>query len=145
MRRVPPARKRKGRWLAAFADESVLRREQLRDNLTPRMTADDIKRLRGELGCSLGELAAAVGVETRVLLAWESGDEFPTKKHSDKLRKLGEAGPDAVPKKGRAKAANPMTALSDPRLWTLFRKLLAHPALRTEVERLAEKYDDPGK
>lgn len=113
--------------------------------ISREMNADEIKRLRADLACSVGELAAAMGVETRLVLAWESGDEFPTKKYSDKLRKLGEAGPTAIPRKSRAKGEDPLVALSDPRIWTILRKLLAHPPLRTEVERLAEKYDDPAK
>lgn len=108
------------------------------------MTAEEIKRLRQDLGCSVGELASALGVETQTVLAWEAGDEFATKKHADKLRKLLAAGPAAFPRKQRAsKAASPLTLLSDPKLWRIVRKLLAHPALLREVERLADGYDDP--
>lgn len=108
------------------------------------MTAEEIKRLRQELGCSVGELASALGVETRAVLAWEAGDEFPTKKHADKLRKLLASGPAAFPRKDRAsKTSNPLTLLSDPKIWKILRKLLAHPALLREVERLADGYDDP--
>lgn len=108
------------------------------------MTAEEIKSLRQELGCSVGELAAALGVETREVLAWEAGDEFPTKKHTDKLRKLLAAGPAAFPRKERPpKPTNPLTLLSDPKVWKILRKLLAHPALLRDVERLADAYDDP--
>lgn len=108
------------------------------------MTALQIQQLRRELGCSVGELAAAVGVETRVVLAWESGDEFPTKKHADRLEKLLAAGPEAFPRKTRgAKSADPLTLLGEPRVWKIVRKLLAHPAFLRDVEKLSEGYEDP--
>jgi transcriptional regulator with XRE-family HTH domain len=105
------------------------------------MTGADIKKLRDGLGCSMGDLAKAVGVDVRTVVAWESGDLFPTKRHSAKLEALRRAGPEAA----RAKKTAPSgTALLDePRLWTVFRKLLAHPELFAKVEELAEKYPNP--
>jgi DNA-binding XRE family transcriptional regulator len=108
------------------------------------MLPEDIKRLRAELDCSIGELADAVGVDTRTLLGWEAGDLFPTKRHCDRLEALRREGPNAVPRKPRGKRpAGGLDLLADPRLWTLVRKLLAHPALFAEAEKIAERYDDP--
>ena len=56
------------------------------------MQAEDVKRLRESLACSIGELAATVGVDVKTVLAWESGDLFPTKRHADKLKALAKAG-----------------------------------------------------
>ena len=109
------------------------------------MSPDEIKKLRDELGCTVGELSEAVGADVKTVLAWESGDLFPTKRHSDKLQAARLAGPGAIKRKPRGKKAPPpsgMALLADPRLWTIVRKLVAHPELVTEVERLAEKYED---
>ena len=105
------------------------------------MTPDDVKRARTRLQCTAKELAAALDVEPAQVAAWERGDQFPTKRHVDALARLVEAGPASVPK--RAKGADPLAALRDPDVWTLLRKLLAHPRLRAEVAKIAEKYEDP--
>ncbi|HEX4476472.1 MAG TPA: helix-turn-helix domain-containing protein [Polyangiaceae bacterium] len=105
------------------------------------MVPDDIKRLRDELSLSLGELADAVGTDVRTVLAWESGDLFPTKRHSVRLVALREAGPQPKPKKKpRAPAPDP---LADPRLWAVVRKLVAHPDFLDRAEQLAVEYEDP--
>jgi transcriptional regulator with XRE-family HTH domain len=109
------------------------------------MLPDEIKKLRDELGCSIGELSEAVGVDVKTLLEWEAGDRFPTKRHADKLQAVRLAGPGAIKRKPRGKKQQPtgVALLADPRLWTIVRKLVTHPDLVAEVERLAEKYDDP--
>jgi transcriptional regulator with XRE-family HTH domain len=108
------------------------------------MSPEDVQRLRKELACSVGELAAAVGVEVRTVLAWESGDLFPTKRHAARLEALKSAGRDAFPRKSRGKAPAPgLALLAEPRLWAVLRKLTAHPELFREVEKLADGYDDP--
>ncbi len=108
------------------------------------MLADDIKRLRTALDCSVGELAEAAGVDVRTVLDWESGERFPTKRHADKLEALRGAAPGAIRRKLRGK--KPPTGfalLADSRLWAIVRKLVAHADMMTEVERIATKYDDP--
>jgi len=108
------------------------------------MGPGDIKRLRDELGCSIGELAETLGVDVKTVLDWEAGERFPTKRHADKLESIRRTGPSAVLRKPRAKKApTGLSLLADPRLWTIVRKLVAHPDFLTEVERLAEKYEDP--
>lgn len=110
------------------------------------MFAEDIKALRQELSCSTRELAVAVGVEQAVVLAWEKGESFPTKKHAERLAALRAEGKGAivrVPRRGAP--ATPMAALADPALWTLLRKLIAHPELRKATEQLAATYDDPAQ
>lgn len=109
-----------------------------------KMSPDAVKRLRELLSCSVGELAAAVGTDVKTLMAWEAGDLFPTKRDVSRLNALEAAGPTAFPRKSRSKAAATGVALlADPRLWTIVRKLTAHPDLLRAVEKLADGYDDP--
>ena len=107
------------------------------------MTPDDIKALRKDLACTAKELAAALGTDQATVLAWEKGDLFPTKAFVDKMTQLRARGPAAIPKK--AKGADPMKVLSDPALWELLRKLVAHKKLRDEVVKLASAYGDPAQ
>lgn len=100
-----------------------------------------MKRARTTLQCSTRELAAALGLEPSVVTGWERGELFPTKKHVEEIARLLAAGPGAVPKK--AKGGDPLDALRDPDVWMLVRKILAHPKLRADATKLAEKYDDP--
>lgn len=105
------------------------------------MTPDDLKALRKDLGCTAKELAQALGIEQATVLAWEKGDLFPTKPFIDKMEALRAKGPAAIPKK--AKGDHPMKVLSDPALWDVVRKLVAHKKLRDEVIKLAAAYPDP--
>lgn len=91
------------------------------------------------------ELAAALEIEPRLVVAWEDGEKFPTKRHVEAMQALAEKGPTAIARKGRRRgdAMTPMQALADPGLWSLFRKLLAHPELRRRALEIAETYDDP--
>lgn len=108
------------------------------------MSPEDVQRLREALACSLGELAAAAGVDVKTVMAWESGELFPTKRHATRLEALKSAGPSAIPRKLRTNApAGGIALLGEPRLWTIVRKLTAHPELLREVEKIAEPYDDP--
>jgi transcriptional regulator with XRE-family HTH domain len=108
------------------------------------MTGSDIKRLRSELDCSVGELAETIGVDAKTVLEWESGDRFPTKRHADKLTALRAAGPSGVKRRTRKRSGRQgLDLLADPRLWAIIRKLLAHADLLAEVERAAERYEDP--
>lgn len=105
------------------------------------MTPDDLKALRKDLACTAKELAQALGIEQSTVLAWEKGELFPTKPFIDKMEALRAKGPAAIPKK--AKGDNPMKVLSDPALWDVVRKLVAHKKLRDEVIKLAAAYPDP--
>ncbi|HVU01743.1 MAG TPA: XRE family transcriptional regulator [Polyangiaceae bacterium] len=109
------------------------------------MSPADIRKLRAELDCSVGELAGTLGVEVKTVLAWESGDLFPTKKHADRLTAMAREGASAVVRKARpsAQPKRGLAALSEPRLWAVVRKLAAYPDFLTEVERLGERYDEP--
>ena len=107
------------------------------------VSPDEIKELRRALRCSAKELAGALGLEQAEVLAWEKGDLFPTKKHVAAMGALREKGPDAIPRKRRGKPATPVAALADPELWTIVRKVAAHPALFDEVRKLADAYPDP--
>jgi transcriptional regulator with XRE-family HTH domain len=107
------------------------------------MQPEDVKRIRGALACSIGELAAAVGVDVRTLLAWESGDQFPTKRHADRLAALEKEGPSAIKRKRPAKTPEGPALLADPRFWTVVRKLATNPEFFAAVEKLSETYGDP--
>ncbi|KYF91401.1 helix-turn-helix transcriptional regulator [Sorangium sp. So ce296] len=108
------------------------------------MAPEDIKKLRQELGCTARELAGALGIEQETVLAWEHGDLFPTKRFVGMMEELRRKGPEAIPrKKKKQAAASPLQLLSDPELWRLFRKLLAHPELRSAAMKLADTYPDP--
>ncbi|WP_044964518.1 helix-turn-helix transcriptional regulator [Sorangium sp. So ce281] len=108
------------------------------------MAPEDIKKLRQELGCTARELAGALGIEQETVLAWEHGDLFPTKRFVGMMEELRRKGPEAIPRKKRRQvAASPLQVLADPELWRLFRKLLAHPELRSAATKLAEAYPDP--
>ena len=107
------------------------------------MTPDEIKALRKDLACTAKELAAALGLDQATVLAWEKAELFPTKQYIDKMNELRVKGPGAVPRK--SKGGNPVAALTDPRVWEVFRKLLAHKKLRDEVTKLAAGYPDPAE
>lgn len=105
------------------------------------MTPEEIKQARVTLKCTGKELAAALGLEPSVVLAWERGEMFPTRQYVEKIESLLSQGPSSIPKK--AKGGDPFEALRDPDVWALIRKVLAHPKLRSEVAKLAAKYDEP--
>lgn len=107
------------------------------------MTSDELKALRRDLSCTAKELAQALGIEQATVLAWEKGDLFPTKPHIDKMLALRAKGPGAVPRKAKGDA--PMKVLSDPAVWSVVRKILAHKKLRDEVVKLAAPYADPAE
>ena len=104
------------------------------------MTPEEIKKARLELRCTAKELALALEVEPSTVMAWERGEMFPTRQYVEKLQEFVTSGPAAIPKK--AKGADPLDALRDPEVWALIRKLVTHPKLRTEVQKLADKYED---
>lgn len=103
------------------------------------MTADDIRALRKELAYSQRQLAEALKIEVEVVREWEREEHFPTKAHCaamDALRRSPTVRPAAKP-------VSVMQHLADPRFFSLIRKLLAHPKLRTEADKLAAAYPDP--
>ncbi|WP_394832815.1 XRE family transcriptional regulator [Pendulispora rubella] len=107
------------------------------------MSPDEIKELRKSLSCTAKELAAALGLEQKTVMAWEQGELFPTKQFVDRMNALREKGPSAIPRK--SKGTNPIKTLADPQLWELFRKLAAHKKLRDDVAKLAANYSDPSE
>jgi transcriptional regulator with XRE-family HTH domain len=102
------------------------------------MTADDIKALRKELGITQRALAEALKIEVAEVRAWEASEGFATKAHCGAMERL-RTNPPPKP----AKSASPMQLLADPKFMLLVRKLMAHPKLRAEVERLAAEHPDP--
>lgn len=105
------------------------------------MTGEEIKALRKELGCTARELADTLGLEQKLVMAWEKDELFPTKANVDKMAALRTQGKAAIVRK--AKGDDPFKVLADDKLWGLVRKLLAHKKLRDAVLALADKYDDP--
>jgi transcriptional regulator with XRE-family HTH domain len=100
------------------------------------MTGDEIKALRRALDLTARKLGEALGVDQATVLAWEREELFPTKQYVEAMRALVDEG-------GRERS--PLQVLADPGVWRLFRKIVAHPALRAEVERAAAKYADPAE
>lgn len=109
------------------------------------MSPDDIKQLRKDLKCTARELATALAIEQKEVVAWEAGERFPTKRFVDAMQKLKAQGPSAIPRqaKGRAGAKSGMQRLADPKLWEIIRKLAEHPPLFDKVAELAAGYPDP--
>jgi transcriptional regulator with XRE-family HTH domain len=96
---------------------------------TLRVTPDDIKQLRKELGCTARDLAMTLGLEQKEVLAWEAGELFPTKRFVEQMKGLREKGPGAVLKAAKGKNVAPTDRLSDPGFWAVVKKLVLHPAL----------------
>jgi len=110
------------------------------------MTPEDIKQLRKELSCTARELATALKIEQQDVLAWESGELFPTKRHVTMMELLRKKGPDAIVRAPRGKPKKTgVQRLDDPKLWELVRKLLEHPALFDQACKLADGYSDPAR
>jgi hypothetical protein len=108
------------------------------------MSPDDIKQLRKDLKATARELAAALAVEQKEVVAWEAGELFPTKRYVEAMLKLKAQGPGAIPRtpKGKAAAKTGLDRLSDPKLWEVVRKLLEHPTLFDQVAELAARYGE---
>ena len=109
----------------------------------PRMSPDEMKALRRELSCTAKELATALGLEQKTVMAWETGELFPTKQYIDAMDALRAKGPSAIPRKSRGE--DPVKALADPAVWQLVRKIAAHKKLRDAVVKLAAAYPDPAE
>lgn len=109
------------------------------------MSPEEIKALEKELRCSTGELARALKVEPKLVVQWETGELFPTKRHVEAMQELRRRGPEAIVRapRGKARPVSGMARLADAKLWEIVRKLIAHPALFEQVEKLAEAHPDP--
>ncbi|MBX3127363.1 MAG: helix-turn-helix transcriptional regulator [Polyangiaceae bacterium] len=107
------------------------------------VSPDEVKRLRKELAITGRQLAQAVGVDDNTVFAWESGEQFPTKRYVDKMQALLAAGADAFPGKRPNARATGVARLRDPELWDVFAKLVAHPALLEQVRKLAAEFPTP--
>ena len=114
----------------------------------------DVTELREELGLSMSELARALGLPVDDVVAWESGERFPTRRSVERMRRLQSehrngSSRDGAPREptasGGALGETPWGALADPELWALFRKLAASPELRARVLQLADEYPDPAE
>ena len=126
-------------------------KESRRSGKMTAMSPEDVRALKKQLGCNAKELASVLGVAQEDVVAWERGERFPTKRHVDAMRTLAERGPSSIvrapkprhrPKPNEDEGLEP---LEDPAFWSLFRKLLAHGALRREAYALAERYSEPAQ
>ena len=113
------------------------------------MEPSEIKALRKELRCTPRELAEALEVDVKTVMAWEADDQFPTKRLIAEMEELRKRGKSAIVRRRRSSrrggaASSPFEVLRDAELWAVFRKLLAHPTLREQVVKLAASYDEPG-
>ena len=109
------------------------------------MSPEAIKALRKELNCTARELATALKIDQKEVMAWETGELFPTKRFVLQMEMLRKKGPSAIVRTPRGAKKTGMQRLDDPKLWELVRKLLEHPALFDQVVKLAEPYADPAK
>lgn len=111
------------------------------------MEPEDIQKLRKELACTAKELATTLGVEPKEVAAWEAGELFPTKRYVTQMEKLRAAGPSAITRapRGKAAAKTGQARLADPALWRIIRKLVEHPALFDQVAKLSDSYADPAE
>lgn len=111
------------------------------------VTPAEIRALRQRLGLDQHELAAALGVEEALVRDWERGDRFPTRRAVETLSRLDAGDPpaSALPAIAPAPKALPrgLSALGHPGLWSVVRKLAAHPELFERVLELAREYPDP--
>ena len=103
------------------------------------VSPEQIKELRKELACSAKELALALNVDHKELMAWEAGELFPTKRFVTQMENLRKKGPGAIPKapRGKSSAVTGVARLADPKLWEIVQKLVTHPALFDQVAALA--------
>ena len=110
------------------------------------LSPDDIKQLRKDLKVTARDLAQALDVEQKEVVAWEAGERFPTKRYGEAMQKLKAKGAAAFPRTPKAKpgAKVGVQRLNDPKLWEIVRKLLEHPALFDQVAELSARYADPG-
>jgi transcriptional regulator with XRE-family HTH domain len=108
------------------------------------VTPEDIRALRKELACTAKELAAATDVDQATVMAWERGDQFPTKVHVDRMQAIRAKGAAAIPRRAKG-TSDPMKTLTDPAFWELVRKIATHKKLREDVAKLAEVYPDPAQ
>jgi transcriptional regulator with XRE-family HTH domain len=105
------------------------------------MSPKQIKELRKNLGYNHAELATALGLEPRQVQAWEAGETFPTKRHTEQLLELAEQGPEALLRGRRGGTPSAATeALEDARLWKLVRNLVDNPLLIDEVQALLAEH-----
>jgi transcriptional regulator with XRE-family HTH domain len=104
------------------------------------MSPEDIRTLRNDLALTQRQLAEALKIDVDLVRRWEREEEFPTRDHCQAMAKLRTSPP---PKSHKGANLTPMQVLGDPKFFTLLRKLVAHPKLRGEVERLAAEYPDP--
>ena len=103
------------------------------------VSPEDIKQLRKELNCTARELGGALDVDQKLILAWEAGELFPTRRYVTQMEALRKQGPSAIPRAPRGKGKKTgMARLDDPSFWELVRKLLEHPALFDQVRKLAD-------
>lgn len=103
------------------------------------MSPEEIRALRKDLALTQRQLADALKVDVDAVREWEKEEAFPTRANCEAMETLRANPPPKTPKN----AATPMQVLSDPSFFTLVRKLIAHPKLRAEVDRLSAEYPDP--
>lgn len=102
------------------------------------MTPEDIKALRKGLHLTARQLARALDVEGDDVVAWEAGERFPTKRLVTKMLNLREAGSSEQPAAQKAPEPTQASALENPKLWAVVRRLVEDPAFLERVAKAAE-------
>lgn len=80
----------------------------------PSMSPSDVTALRRTLGVNPLQLAELLGVPTRLVLQWEAGDRFPTKRHCEAMGALLVRQADAAQRHQQARS-EPKPAQGDDR------------------------------
>lgn len=108
------------------------------------MTGEEIKALRRKLDITARQLGERLGVDQQTVFGWEHEEIFPTKKYVEAMLALSNnEAASGQPPSNVHMLPSPWSALSNPDVWKLFRKIVAHDELREKVTQLAEKYEDP--
>jgi transcriptional regulator with XRE-family HTH domain len=108
------------------------------------VTPEEIAQLRKDLGCTVAELAETIGLLPNQVRAWEAGDAFPTKRHTERLQRLREQGVGGSDRPGQP-AAPPTAVLDDARLWQIVRRLVENPSLIDKVQSLLDRHERRSK
>lgn len=98
------------------------------------MDPADVRALREELNLDPLQLAQRLGVDPRLVLQWEAGDRFPTKKHCTMMDGL-RSSHSVVPRQ-----AEPTPVPSNDPSSALVAWLLAEPAFQQRLGQLVRDY-----
>lgn len=100
------------------------------------MSPFDVTSLRAALALNPLQLAEHLGVPARLVLQWEAGDRFPTKKHCEMMRELRRG---AGQSSSEARALPPQNS-GEVSVTEVVRRLLADPTFARRLHELVADY-----